>query len=113
VDLTVTLTDDQLEPIAIRVAELLADRQSSEPAAELLTVAQAAELAGVSATTVRNWLSAGRLTRQGVPGGPMVARADLMTLLAGPPRTRTSPRTTLPKRGRPAGTFTALARDSR
>ena len=74
-DLTVTLTDDQLEAIALRVAEMLADRGASEPAPELPTVAQAAELAGVGAMTVRNWLSAGRLTRQGVPGRSTIGRS--------------------------------------
>jgi len=79
-DLTVTLTDAQLEAIAVRLAELLADRPSA-PAPELLTVAQAAELAGVSAKTVRNWLSAGRLARHGKPHAPRVARAELLALI--------------------------------
>jgi hypothetical protein len=53
-DVVVTLTDDQLEAIAQRMAELLADQRASVPAPELLTVAQAAELAGVSVKTVRS-----------------------------------------------------------
>ncbi len=51
-DLTVTLTDDQLEVISHRVAELVIDRQAPEPAPESLTVAQAAEMAHVTASTV-------------------------------------------------------------
>jgi len=81
-DLTVTLTDAQLEAIAPRVAELLADRRASEPVPELLPVAPAAQLAGVSAKTIRNWLSTGKLPRT----GSRIARTDLMALLAGPQR---------------------------
>jgi hypothetical protein len=51
-DAAVTLIDAQLEAIARRVAELLADHRPSEPS-ELLTVAQAAQLAGVSTKTIR------------------------------------------------------------
>ena len=103
-DLVVTLTDAQLEAIAHRVSELLADQRPSEPP-ELLTVAQAAELAGVSTKTIRNWLSARKLPRT----GSRIARADLMALLAGPERTPRRART--PKRPDAVGTFTQLARD--
>jgi excisionase family DNA binding protein len=95
----------------LRVAELSADRRAPEPAPELLTVAQAAELAGVSVKTVRSWLSNGRLTRHGPPRHPVVARSELLALLAGPPRSRTLRRARTPKRGQPAGTFTGLARE--
>jgi hypothetical protein len=77
VDLTVILTDEQVEAIALRVADLLADRLASERVPKLLTVAQAAELAGVSAKTIRNWISAGRLSRHGAPRAPRVARGEL------------------------------------
>jgi hypothetical protein len=109
VDLTVTLTDDQLEAIALRVAELLADREASEPVPELLTVSRTAELAGASVKTVRNWLSSGRLTRHGPPRHPIVARAELMALLAGPQRTAPH-RARAPKRPEAAGKFAGLAR---
>lgn len=52
----------------------------------LITVREAALRAGVSPKTVVNWLSAGRLTRHGVPRHPMVKRAELDELLA--PRER-------------------------
>jgi hypothetical protein len=79
-DLTVTLTDEQLEAIAHRVAELLADQLPFEPASELLTAAQAAGIAGVSAKTIRNWLSAGPIDSPGQdalrPGGGGCGTAD-------------------------------------
>jgi hypothetical protein len=46
-----------------------------------MSVSQAAELAGGSVKTVRNWLSAGRLTRQGVPGRPTVAHTEPSAIL--------------------------------
>ena len=103
-DAVVTLTDAQLEAIARRVAELLADQRPSEPP-ESLTVAQAAELAGVSTRTIRNWLSAGKLPRT----ASRIARADLMARLAVPARAPRRART--PKRPDAVGTFTELARD--
>lgn len=55
------------------MAELLADRQATEPASGLLTPAQAAEVAGVRAKADRNWLSERSLVRHGVRGHPMLA----------------------------------------
>jgi hypothetical protein len=116
VDLTVTLTDDQLEAIAHRVAELLADRQATEPASGLLTPAQAAEVAGVSAKADRNWLSARRLVRHGVRGHPMVSRAELAALL-GLASSRTAPegapQISARRRRNADGYFTTLAKKAR
>jgi hypothetical protein len=113
VDLTVTLTDAQLEAIAHRVAELLADQRPSESSPELLTVAQAAKLAGVSEKTVRNWLSTHRLTRHGAPRTPRVARGELLALINQQPvsdgRTARPRRPRRPQTG--PGTFARMARE--
>jgi hypothetical protein len=85
VNITFTLTDGQIEELAQRVAEILADRAPSEPS-EQLTVAQAAALAGVSTKTVRNWMSAGRLVRHGAPRAPRVARDELLAVIDPQPR---------------------------
>jgi excisionase family DNA binding protein len=106
-DLTVTLTDDQLEAIAHRVAELLADRRASEPAPELLTVSQAAELAGVTRKTIANWLSAGRLRRHGVARRPWVSRVELEALLA-PQRPQAEPSSRRGKPSAPTGQFARI-----
>ena len=111
-DLVVTLTDAQLEAVARRVAELLADRRPAEPS-ERMTVAQAAELAGVSAKTVRNWMSAGRFVRYGAPRSPRVARAELLAVIN--PLPVSDGHTARPRRGvRPRtrpGTFARMARE--
>jgi hypothetical protein len=52
-------------------------------------VADAAKLAGLARKTIHNYLSEGRLTRHGLPGVPMVSRAELLGLMtAGRPRGR-------------------------
>lgn len=62
---------------------------------DLVTVARAAELRGVSPKTIRNWLSSNRLTRYGDPRTPLVDRNELMKTTAVPPpvRKRSSGRT--------------------
>lgn len=110
--LTVTLTDDQLEAIARRVAQMLADRRALGPAPEFLTLARAAELARVAPKTIGNWLFAERLPRHGEPGRPRVARAELLAMIDPPPSA--DGRTPRPRRpGRPrasSGAFARLAR---
>jgi Helix-turn-helix domain len=110
--ITLTLADDQLEEIAQRVAEILAAREPTSPTPDLLTVAQAAEVAGVSPKTIANWLSGGRLTRCGAPRSPLVDRAELQAFLdpEGRRQTRTV-RRTRPGKPRPAsGAFAQLAK---
>jgi len=91
VDLTVILTDDQLEVIGHRVAEILrgdasqADAQADDR--DLLRVADAARLAGLSPKTIANYLSEGRLTRYGQPRVPMVSRAELLAMIGRKART--------------------------
>jgi len=106
-DLLVTLTDAQLEAIAHRVAELLAEGRASEPAAELLTVSQAAELAGVTRKTIANWLSAGRLRRHGVARRPRVSRVEVEALLA-PQRPQAEPSSRRGKPTAPTGQFARI-----
>lgn len=107
-DLVVTLTDAQLEAIAHRVAELLSDRLASEPAPELLTVSQAAELAGVTRKTIANWLSAGRLRRHGVARRPWVSRVELEALLAPQLPQGTEPSSRRGKPSAPTGQFARI-----
>src|SRR5262249_10542748 len=71
---------DQLDAITERVAEILAVRGPFGAPAELLTVAQAAELLGVRPKTVHNMLGDGRPTRHGARGRPLVARVDTEAL---------------------------------
>lgn len=54
-----TLTDEQVEQIADRVAAKL----KAESLPEVLTVSQAAEIAQVSTETVRRWVAAGILPK--------------------------------------------------
>jgi excisionase family DNA binding protein len=111
VNIALTLTDEQLRELAVLVADELQARPDGTPGPppDLLTIAQAAELAGVTPKTISNWLSAGRLSRHGVARRPLVSRAQLEALLApeGPRR-----RTRIARRGaaRGASTFTELAR---
>jgi len=111
-DLTVTLTDDQLEEIAQRVAAILGERERPEAPSERLTVAQAAQMAGVAEKTVRNWLWEHKLTRFGGNRRPLVLRSELESLIDQKPARRArSPRKTRGRGARgPAGTFADLAR---
>jgi len=112
VDLTITLTDAQLEQIAEREAVVLTDRAPSEPVRDLLTVAHAAQLAGVSPKTVHNWLSAKRLRRLGVRGRPLISRVEIVALIAAKPARRARNRGK-PEHARaraPEATFSDLAR---
>lgn len=107
-----TLTDDQLEQIAERVAEILADR---EPAPEMMTFGEAGQMAGVSPRTVANWCSGAspRLTRYGVPRRPLVSRAELLALVSPPaPVVAGKPhRPASTRRRKTDGYFRALAKD--
>ena len=110
-DLVVTLTDAQLEAIAHRVAELLAAERPSEPAAEWLTVAEAAALARVTAKTIYRWRSEGRLTADGSTGRALIDRPELEALLAAGPKLQA--RTAKPGRRAPSDVFARMARDRR
>lgn len=84
-NITFILADGQLEEIARRVADILRE-QSATPETptddrELLRVADAAKLSGLSPKTLYNYLSEGRLARHGQPRAPMVSRAELLALM--------------------------------
>lgn len=108
----VRLTPDELDAIAQRVADLLAERQVGDAAApaqpDRLTVAEAAALARVTPSTVYRWLSEQKLTRHGSIGRVLIDRAELDALLrSGPPhrpRRAAQPRFSRPAqlRDRPA-----------
>lgn len=110
-ELTVRLDPADLETLAQRVAELLADRTpvaAPGPAPDMLTVPQAAALLGVTPKTVTNYLSAGRLARGGVPKRPLVSREEVEALARGEARPRPAQRV---RRPGPAGeAFTRRAR---
>jgi hypothetical protein len=111
--ITLVLTDDQLRQIASAVASLLREEQSTAPP-PMLGLDEAAALAGVTPRTISNWISRGRLTRYGVPRRPLVARDELLALLApapiAPSRTPRVP-SGPPRRRKPTGHFTQLARE--
>lgn len=77
------LSDDQVEAIARRVAEMLASSPVAAPAGELLTVREAAEFLRCSRQRVDNLLSQGRLPRVKEGRRTLVARAELERYLAG------------------------------
>jgi hypothetical protein len=85
VNVTIAFTDDQLAAIAHQVAELLRDQSRTQEAPtddrELLRVADAAAVAGLSRKTIYNYLSDGRLTRYGQSRVPMVSRSQLLALI--------------------------------
>lgn len=60
-EVTITLTDEQVAVIAGRVAALLAAPGDGAPAVGALTVAEAARRAGVSERTIRRAVAAGAL----------------------------------------------------
>ncbi len=78
------LSEEQVEVIARRVAELLAG-ESQRPAAgsPFVTVAEAAELLRCSRQRVDNLLSAGRLRRVKDGRRTLIERAELERYLAG------------------------------
>jgi hypothetical protein len=84
-NLTVTLTDDQMAALAHRVGELLRDQSPTQEAPtddrELLRVAEAPAVVGLSRKTIYNYLSDGRLTRYGQSRVPMVSRSQLLALI--------------------------------
>lgn len=110
--LSVSLTDDDLDALAERVATILAARSmDAAPAGDHLAVPAAAALLGVSPKTVRNYLASGRLTRHGAPRRPLVARVEVEAMARGEARARPAERVRRPSRARPAErTFTARAR---
>jgi Helix-turn-helix domain len=106
--LAIELSDDQIIDIASCVADVLSERFGRSLDCDLLTLDDAAALAGVKRATVANWLSRGRLARHGVPRKPMVSRQDVLALV-GPQQRADAIRTTAKKRPN-GGQFGALAR---
>jgi excisionase family DNA binding protein len=74
--------------IAEAVREVLGDRG---PAARYLRVAEAAEYAGVSAPTIREWVKNRRLRRYGAGRLMRVKQSELDELLASPNRPAATP----------------------
>lgn len=110
-----TLSPGQVDELARRVAEILAERAAPAPApAAFVTLAEAAALLGVSAKTVRNMMGEkdGRLSRHGAPRRPLVARVEVEALAAGAGREKPTERVRRPDRPprEPSRTFTSRAR---
>ena len=78
VTLALTLSGEQVELIARRVADLVG-KQAAEP--DLLTVPEAAEFLRCKPQRVRDLLSQGRIGRIKEGGRTLVARSDLMAHL--------------------------------
>jgi excisionase family DNA binding protein len=82
-----------LEALAERVAEHLAERLTSQAQRRYLTVAHAAEYSDLSTDSIRSLISAGKLTAlRPVPGRIVIDRRELDALLASSTRR--------PRRGR-------------
>lgn len=85
--IAIELTPDQLEVIAERVAEIVAERHQPPSAPDLLTVAEAAELMRCERKRVYRLLSDGRLPRVRDGGRVLVERAEVERHLRGEPPT--------------------------
>lgn len=74
----------------LQVAEVIATvLEASRPVdggPELLTTAEAAELARRSRETIRSWAKEGRLPEVGGAGRPLYRREDVQEAIARPPR---------------------------
>lgn len=104
-DVTITLTEAQLDAIAERVAARMeasgASRGTPAPA-EALTVAEAAAWAGVSERTIRRAVAEGRLAALRPGGRAVRISADALEAWASPPaRLESSPAAR--RRARPRG----------
>jgi hypothetical protein len=113
-EVRIVLDAQQVEAIARSVLELIGEpEQPTAETTDLISVAQAAELAGVAPKTITNWLSSGRLTRHGAPRRPLVSRDEVLTLLApaSPPEGRSARQTRPAKRRPSAGAFSRAARE--
>lgn len=112
----VTLTVEQLEVIAERVATILAERSEqvgyAEATCSFVSIAEAARLLGVTAKTVQNMVSDGRLSRHGGPRRPLASRSEVTALAAGEGREKPAQAVTRASRVRrePSRTFTSRAK---
>jgi len=73
---------EELQPLR----EALAGLKVPASVAELMTAAEAAELARCTPETIRAWVHAGKLKRHGVNGRLLVRRDQLLALLKSEPR---------------------------
>lgn len=83
-ELAFPVPDEWLEVIAVRVAELLADRAPAVDVSPYLSVAEAAELLRADRQRVYDLLSSGRLTRHKDGARVLVLRAELAAYLLSP-----------------------------
>jgi excisionase family DNA binding protein len=81
VRLVVDLSDEQVEAIAERAAELVLERLPSPPTSEFLNVHEAAELIRAKPQRVYDLLSAGKLTRYKDGSRTLVARSEVVARL--------------------------------
>jgi excisionase family DNA binding protein len=83
VDITITLTDAQLDAIAERVAAKLADRRqpTAADAKRWMTVAEASDYLACSRQRVYDLRSSGRLSRHGDGRRGLVDREELDALV--------------------------------
>lgn len=73
---------EELQPLR----DALAGLKAPASVAELMTAAEAAELARCTPETIRAWVHAGKLKRHGVNGRLLVRRDQLLALLKSEPR---------------------------
>jgi excisionase family DNA binding protein len=88
-EITFTLPPEVIEQIAVRVADILSERESTSRPATVtrwLTVDQAAEYIGASRQRVYDLRSSGRLQRHGDGGRALVDRNELDRLIEGESR---------------------------
>lgn len=76
---TLTLTPDQLDAIAERVAEKL----GKPPVANPLTISEFARLSGKSWPTIKKWVDAGLIVKHPIPGDTLIPFSELERYRAG------------------------------
>jgi len=81
-ELVVTVTDDLVERIAQRVAEILAERDRRESSSRWLTAQQAADYLQATPQRIYDLRSSGWLSRTGDGSRVLVDRRELDVLLA-------------------------------
>jgi excisionase family DNA binding protein len=85
VSISITLADEQLEAITVRVAEILAAQAPASPAPPAaLTVAEAAKRMRVSEKTIRRAISDGRLPAHRIGRAVRIDAAEVAKLTMNP-----------------------------
>ena len=83
-NLTLTLTESQLDAIAERVAAKIGNAPTRNP----LTISEFARQSGKSWPTIKKWVDAGIITKLPIPGDTLIAHSELERFRAGETKQR-------------------------